>query len=148
MPAMQPKFIRAQRMGPFTGRSTDVGVVLDLMIHDLDLLLALVQAPVRIGRGARHELFTAQHEDVANARLHVRQRLRRRGDREPGESDVVCVPMQSGGPDGYAEVDFAAAQVDAGAAVRDVVAAWARSSPARSGIECALREELFSAISK
>ena len=35
---MQPKWIRAQRIGPFTGRSTDIGVVLDLMIHDIDLI--------------------------------------------------------------------------------------------------------------
>ena len=38
---IQPKFVECERHGPFTGRSTDIGVVFDLMIHDLDLLLAL-----------------------------------------------------------------------------------------------------------
>src|SRR5579875_3165647 len=44
---LQPKFITCERYSGFSGRSTDIGVVLDLMIHDLDLVLALVQAPVR-----------------------------------------------------------------------------------------------------
>src|SRR5262249_24072529 len=44
---LRPKFVSCERLGSFTGRSTDIGAVLDLMIHDLDLLLALVQAPVR-----------------------------------------------------------------------------------------------------
>jgi len=43
----QPKLILSERLGPFTGRSTDIGVVLDLMIHDLDVMLALVQSPVQ-----------------------------------------------------------------------------------------------------
>src|SRR5688572_7190631 len=38
---IRPKFVEAERHGPFTGRSMDIGAVLDLMIHDLDLLLAL-----------------------------------------------------------------------------------------------------------
>ena len=47
---LQPKFITCERYSGFSGRSTDIGVVLDLMIHDLDLVLALVQAPVRRSR--------------------------------------------------------------------------------------------------
>ena len=42
----QPRVIEAARSGGFTFRSTDVGVVLDLMIHDLDLVLSLVPSPV------------------------------------------------------------------------------------------------------
>src|ERR1700722_10311095 len=42
-----PKFVEAERHGPFTGRSIDIGAVLDLMIHDLDLLLSLVGGPVK-----------------------------------------------------------------------------------------------------
>jgi predicted dehydrogenase len=44
---LQPKFITCERYSGFSGRSTDIGVVLDLMIHDLDLVLALVRSPVR-----------------------------------------------------------------------------------------------------
>jgi predicted dehydrogenase len=65
---LQPKFIACRRLAPFSGRSTDVGVVLDLMIHDLDLLLTLVGAPVRAVQGVGLSLLGG-HEDVANARL-------------------------------------------------------------------------------
>src|SRR5438105_3925003 len=41
-----PKFIEAHRLSRFPGRSTDIGVVLDLMIHDLDVVLAFVKSPV------------------------------------------------------------------------------------------------------
>jgi predicted dehydrogenase len=65
---LQPKFITCERLGPFTGRSTDIGVVLDLMIHDLDLILQLVRAPVASVAAVGVALFGG-HEDVANARL-------------------------------------------------------------------------------
>ena len=64
----QPKFVECERVGPFTGRSTDIGVVLDLMIHDLDLLLALIQSPVRSVEALGVAIFGGQ-EDIANARL-------------------------------------------------------------------------------
>src|SRR6202012_1587056 len=41
--APQPRFIETHRLSPFPARSTDVGVVLDLMIHDLDIVLAFVK---------------------------------------------------------------------------------------------------------
>ena len=64
-----PKYIEAVRRGGFTFRSTDIGVVLDLMIHDIDLVLSLVQSPVRRVEALGVSLF-GQHEDVANARLY------------------------------------------------------------------------------
>ncbi|QDU81770.1 Dehydrogenase [Polystyrenella longa] len=64
-----PKYIRCERLAPFTFRSTDIGVVHDLMIHDIDLVLALNNSPL-----ARVEAFGASvvsdHEDCAQARLH------------------------------------------------------------------------------
>jgi predicted dehydrogenase len=65
---LQPKFVECERLGPFSGRSTDIGVVLDLMIHDLDILLTLVGAPVCSVEAIGVSLF-GEHEDVANARL-------------------------------------------------------------------------------
>src|SRR5262249_286139 len=44
---LTPKYIRAERLGSFTGRSCDIGAVLDLMIHDLDLILTLSRCGVR-----------------------------------------------------------------------------------------------------
>src|SRR5439155_21328239 len=44
--AREPRFIETHRLSPYPARSTDIGVVLDLMIHDLDVVLAFVQSPV------------------------------------------------------------------------------------------------------
>ena len=63
-----PKYIEALRAGPFSFRSTDIGVVLDLMIHDLDLVLSLVHSRVR-KIDALGLSVLGGHEDVANARL-------------------------------------------------------------------------------
>lgn len=65
---IRPKFVEAERHGPFTGRSIDIGAVLDLMIHDLDLLLALVGGPVARVAAVGAAVFGG-HEDMVNARL-------------------------------------------------------------------------------
>lgn len=63
-----PKFIEATRISGFTFRSTDIGVVLDLMIHDLDVVLDLVRSPLR-SVSALGLALVGRHEDVAHARL-------------------------------------------------------------------------------
>ena len=63
-----PKYIEAVRSSGFTFRSTDVGVVLDLMIHDIDLVLSLVRSPLRRVEALGLSVLGG-HEDVANARL-------------------------------------------------------------------------------
>jgi predicted dehydrogenase len=63
-----PKYVDAQRTSPYTFRSTDVGVVLDLMIHDLDLVLWLVRSPLRRVQALGLSVLGG-HEDVAQARL-------------------------------------------------------------------------------
>jgi predicted dehydrogenase len=65
---LRPKFVQGERLANFSGRSLDIGVVLDLMIHDLDVLLAMVRSPVRSVDAVGVSLFGA-HEDIANARL-------------------------------------------------------------------------------
>ena len=63
-----PRFIECHRLGPFGGRGTDVDVVLDLMIHDIDLILSLVRSPVtRIS--AVGVPVISKNFDIANARL-------------------------------------------------------------------------------
>ena len=64
-----PKFIEATRLSGYSFRSTDIGVVLDLMIHDLDLVLSLVRSPV-VSVEALGISVLGDHEDIANARLH------------------------------------------------------------------------------
>ncbi len=66
--AIQPKFIEAHRISPFTFRSADVGVVLDMMIHDIDLVLMLVNSVVRDIQAVGVNVI-GPHEDICNARL-------------------------------------------------------------------------------
>lgn len=66
--SFQPKFIECQRLAGFTGRSADVSIVLDLMIHDLDLVLNLVGSPVRAVQAMGVSIFGGP-EDVADARV-------------------------------------------------------------------------------
>ena len=65
---ISPKFIEAHRISPFTFRSADIGVVLDMMIHDIDLVLMMVAAePIQVEAVGVNVL--GAHEDIANARL-------------------------------------------------------------------------------
>ena len=66
--ATDPRFIETHRLSPYPARSTDIGVVLDLMIHDLDVVLAFVQSPV-ISVDAVGIPVLSKSEDIANARL-------------------------------------------------------------------------------
>lgn len=61
-----PRYLETQRMASITFRSMDIGVVLDLMIHDLDLVLALVNSPVESVDAFGGALFTPA-EDIASA---------------------------------------------------------------------------------
>jgi len=63
-----PYFIECHRLSSFPNRSLDVGVVLDLMIHDIDIVLGLVEAPIRRIDAVGVNVLTA-YEDIANARL-------------------------------------------------------------------------------
>ena len=60
------RYIESHRLAPFSFRSTDIGVVLDLMIHDLDLVLALVQSPIKSVEAFGGAVFTPA-EDMASA---------------------------------------------------------------------------------
>jgi len=66
-----PLYIEATRIAPFKPRGTDVSVILDLMIHDLDLVLALVDSDIE-SVDAIGGAVASQHEDIANARLRFR----------------------------------------------------------------------------
>lgn len=69
MPYLEkPRFLQTERLAPFQPRGTDVAVILDLMIHDLDLILELVGAEVREVRATGIPVLTP-HVDIANARV-------------------------------------------------------------------------------
>ncbi len=102
---LRPKYVSCERCGGFSGRSTDVGAVLDLMVHDLDLVLALVRAPV-VAVWAMGAAVLGGHEDVARARLTFANGC----VADLAASRVHPAPvrrMQVWGAEGYAGVDFA-----------------------------------------
>jgi predicted dehydrogenase len=64
----RPRFIESDRVAPFVMRGSDVAVILDLMIHDIDLVLGLVREPVREIRASGIGILT-RSVDIASARL-------------------------------------------------------------------------------
>ncbi len=64
----RPLYVDCLRIAPFKPRGTDVSVILDLMIHDLDLVLALVDSPIASVDAVGAPVASA-HEDIANARV-------------------------------------------------------------------------------
>jgi predicted dehydrogenase len=64
----EPKFIECHRLSPFPNRSLDVGVVLDIMIHDIDIILGLVSCPVEKIESVGVNVLT-KFEDIANSRI-------------------------------------------------------------------------------
>jgi predicted dehydrogenase len=64
----EPRFIEAHRLGPFVERATDVDVVTDLMIHDIDIILSLVGDKLTSISATGTPVLT-DHVDIANARL-------------------------------------------------------------------------------
>ncbi|WED44193.1 Gfo/Idh/MocA family protein [Legionella cardiaca] len=63
-----PLFIESQRLAPFNPRGTDVNVILDLMIHDIDLIQAIVKSPI-VNIDAQGAPILSKSIDIANARL-------------------------------------------------------------------------------
>jgi predicted dehydrogenase len=99
------RLIEATRAGGYTFRSTDIGVVLDLMIHDLDIALSLVRSPVR-HTDAVGLCVMGGHEDVAQARIEfvngcVAQLSASRVSYRPRRE------MQIWSPNALVEIDFA-----------------------------------------
>lgn len=65
----KPMFIESHRLAPFTPRGCDVDVVLDLMIHDIDIILSLLDSSVERIIDAVGVPLVSEREDIANARL-------------------------------------------------------------------------------
>ena len=104
---IEPRYVESQRLAPFSFRSTDVGVVMDLMIHDLDLVLAMMKSPLASVEAFGGAVFTPA-EDMASAILKF----------EDGAaahlvaSRVALKPlrrMRLFSKDAYASLDFQAA---------------------------------------
>ena len=103
---IRPKYITAERLSTYTFRSTDIGVVFDLMIHDLDLLLSLIAAPVRSVAAVGVSLVR-RTRGCGQRADRVRRRQRGQRDGQPGQ---LCGRAEDAdlGAEGYASLDFAA----------------------------------------
>ncbi len=102
---LRPKYVSCERYSGFSGRSTDIGAVLDLMIHDLDLVLALVRAPVA-SVWAMGAAVLGGHEDLTRARVTFADGC----VADLAASRVHPAPvrrMHVWGAEGFAGVDFA-----------------------------------------
>jgi len=102
----EPKFIEARRHSGYTFRSTDVGVVMDLMIHDIDVALSLVKSPI-VSVDAVGISVLGDHEDMVSARLHfasgaVASLTASRTSYAPVRTMQVFTPRR------FASIDFAA----------------------------------------
>jgi len=101
---LRPKYIEGQRLAPFSGRALDVGVVMDLMIHDLDLVLALNRSPV-VSIDALGVSVFGKHEDMANVRLHFANGCVATLTASRVHPQAVRT-MNLFGAEGYAGIDF------------------------------------------
>ena len=102
--AVDVKYVEAVRASRFPGRCLDVGVVMDLMIHDIDLVLSMTDAPVK-SVSASGIAVISSHEDIAETRIEfecglVANLKASRVSPEPARN------MQIFGSGGFAEIDF------------------------------------------
>ena len=65
---IEPRFIEANRISPYTFRSTDIGVVMDVMIHDIDIILSLAASGIKKIDAVGVNVI-GEHEDICNARI-------------------------------------------------------------------------------
>lgn len=105
---IRPRYINAERLSTHTFRSTDIGVVLDLMIHDIDLVLSMTDAGVRSVAAVGLSLF-GQHEDVSNARVEFEDGCVANLTASRASYSAVR-KMRVWGVEGYASLDFSTRQ--------------------------------------
>lgn len=102
-------FIEADRLSPYPFRSTDVGVVMDVMIHDLDIILSLVDSEVEEIHAVCTPVLSKRHEDIASARIVFKNgcvaniTASRISDKSVRKMRIFCT-------DRYLNLDFAGKQ--------------------------------------
>lgn len=105
-----PKFFESHRMAQFKPRGTDVAVVLDLMVHDIDVILSLVKSPVR-SVDASGVAIVSEQLDIANARI----KFENGAVANVTASRISQTPMRKlrvFDGDAYLSIDFGAKSVD------------------------------------
>ena len=135
------RYIEAAREGTYTGRSTDIGIVMDLMIHDIDLVLSAVLSPVD-SISAYGWSVLGEHEDFATACLRFRNgtiaNLR--------ASRIASSPkrhMQVYADDGLTEIDFATNTVNYTSAVEEVANGSRQADRLPPELRAKVKDSLF-----
>jgi predicted dehydrogenase len=145
-----PRFIESARLAPFKQRGTDVNVVLDLMIHDIDLILSIVRSPVVSVDAIGSSVFSGEI-DIANARLRfangcvanatasrvslkTERKLRLFQDDAYISIDLqqkILTVIRKGdgvGADGMPQVDIAESNFEQGDALKDEICAFLQAA--------------------
>jgi len=104
-----PMFIESHRLAFFQERGTDVDVILDLMIHDIDIILNMVKSPVREIRAVGVPVIS-QRIDIANARLEFQNGCVANVTASR-ISDKMMRKIRIFEPDAYISIDYAAKEV-------------------------------------
>ncbi|WP_165249856.1 Gfo/Idh/MocA family protein [Paludisphaera soli] len=141
---IRPKFLSAERLAMYTFRSTDVGVVFDLMIHDIDLVLSLVDSPVRSVSAVGVSLF-GDHEDVADARIEFENGTVANLSASRA-SYATSRKMRIWGAEGYASLDFAAKQATVVRPSDDFLAGGVDLEGVDLAQPAAIKEHLFGKV--
>lgn len=135
------RYIEAAREGTYTGRSTDIGIVMDLMIHDIDLILSVVTASID-SVSAYGWSVLGETEDFATACLSFRNgtivNLR--------ASRIAPVPkrsMQVYSDDGLTDIDFASNSVSQTSALDDVANGSRRADQLPAELRAKVKDNLF-----
>ncbi len=137
----KPRYIEARREGVYTGRSTDIGIVLDLMIHDLDLVLSIVKSPIeRVAAFGRCVLGT--HEDHAIAHVSFRNgcMAQFRASRI-SEQTSRCMEIQC--DERWLSIDFAKSEFVSTEPTANVVTGELRADVLSFADRAKVKDELF-----
>jgi predicted dehydrogenase len=111
-----PRFIEVHRLGAFPERSLDIDVVFDLMIHDLDIIMALVQSEVQSIEAVGVPVLTSKY-DIANARLRFASGCIANVTASRISKERVR-KIRFFQPDAYISIDYAAQEVEGWRLVR------------------------------
>lgn len=114
--AKNPRFIEVHRLGVFTARSLDIDVVFDLMIHDLDVVLAMVQSEVMAIEAVGVPVLTGK-VDIANARIRFKSGCIANLTASRISRDRVR-KIRFFQPDGYISIDYIKQEVESWRLVR------------------------------
>ncbi len=106
----RPMFIEAHRISPFRERGIDVDVLLDLMIHDIDIILSLVNSPITSVEAVGVPVLT-QEVDIANARLRFESGCIANVTASRVSADTMR-KIRIFQPDAYISIDYAKRAVD------------------------------------